>query len=1341
MNALFEPGGPLCEPMRQVASGFDDRGRSHIVLIRVDDAVLRQETSAELADRLSGRYALRELDYTRFDRTGPGSLSLPRFCRTLPHDPPACVFGSRLEGLKREDAGRYEAALHFLNAHREDIRLARATVVLWLTIETYKDLWARAPDFASWRTADATFSLPDGRRAQDTPLGGVSLHEAEALRDQARRLEEMCSRDGLEPAMRAELEKQRARAYARLGREEDHRAAVEASSRAAAELDDHDHQFFAGHYRQHVIDRFGKLTLYSIASDTPLAVDLEQIFVKLAVVRPGGAEEIDPEDRAADEADPERREPGAGLPEQAERHWRRAARERPARRQEGTGAPLSIGKALAMHRDLAIVGAPGSGKTTLLRYIALSFARGQAQERLSLDEDRLPLLVTLRDFSRFLNAPGRDGGDRRGLVPELLSRFLRDHTATVAPYLKLPDDFFSRQLDAHDCIVLLDGLDEVADPAGRDRVAEAVAVFAGHYRRSRFVLSSRPRGYEGEARRRLAARCADCTIRDFDDEDMGAFATNWYAAVTRERLDDGRDADAEARSRADDLLRAIRADGRVRALARTPLLLSVLAMVHQRGLGLPQRRVELYDACTDMLLGYWDQVKGGDAARELARDVGLDRREMRTVLEPIALWFHERGGWGSGAGKEGPEQGVEVGREELEPQVARHFEDDLGFDGEAARRLAGTFLQVIEERAGLLVEREPGVYGFAHLTFQEYLAARALADREDYIERTLRHLHDPWWREVILLEVGHLGDVRHSGRRARKLTTKLIERIRGAGSRLEDVLKRDLLFAARALTDIGPLGIDEGLRRRLLDEVLRLCFETPYAPQREEIGKLLSYAAPTASGGYLAKQFLYRLKDSGPDVRRAAAKALGQLPAAAATEGLLAALEDSDRHVPAAKVLGKHPTAAATEGLLATLEDHPVWSIRRIAARALGAHPTAAATEGLLAALEDSDSNVRWSAVVALGKHPTAAATKGLLAVLEDSENSDLDARRAAATILGKHPTAAVAESLLAALEDPDWSVRRAAAEALGKHPAAAAAEGLLAALEDPDRYVRRAAAEALGEHPTAAAAEGLLAALEDSDSRVRWAAAMALGKQHPTAAATEGLLAILEDHPVWFIRRAAAEALGKHPTAAAAESLRAALEDPDRYVRRAAAEALGKHPTAAATEGLLAALEDSDLKVRRAAAEALGEHPTAAATEGLLAALEDSDSRVRWAAAMALGKQHPTAAATEGLLAILEDHPVWFIRRAAAEALGKRSTAAATAGLLAAFEDPNSDVREAAAMALGNHSTSATASDALLLRLEGYWRAELPKSSPYGKDTAYTELRKLADAFDRAARRTDRSA
>jgi hypothetical protein len=38
-------------------------------------------------------------------------------------------------------------------------------------------------------------------------------------------------------------------------------------------------------YRQHLIDRFGKLTLYSVTSDAPLAVDLERVFVKLTATQ------------------------------------------------------------------------------------------------------------------------------------------------------------------------------------------------------------------------------------------------------------------------------------------------------------------------------------------------------------------------------------------------------------------------------------------------------------------------------------------------------------------------------------------------------------------------------------------------------------------------------------------------------------------------------------------------------------------------------------------------------------------------------------------------------------------------------------------------------------------------------------------------------------------------------------------------------------------------------------------------------------------------------------------------------------------------------------------------
>ena len=48
-------------------------------------------------------------------------------------------------------------------------------------------------------------------------------------------------------------------------------------------------------------------------------------------------------------------------------------------------------------------------------------------------------------------------------------------------------------------------------------------------------------------------------------------------------------------------------------------------------------------------------------------------------------------------------------------------------DQRLADKAVDGFVQLINERSGLLVERGQGVYAFSHLTFQEYLAARAVS--------------------------------------------------------------------------------------------------------------------------------------------------------------------------------------------------------------------------------------------------------------------------------------------------------------------------------------------------------------------------------------------------------------------------------------------------------------------------------------------------------------------------------------------------------------------------------------------------------------------------------------
>ncbi len=1035
-------------------------------------------------------------------------------------------------------------------------------------------------------------------------------------------------------------------------------------------------------YRQYIIDQFGKLTLYSTTADAPLAVDLEQVFVKLTTVQrkkpvffvftaPAFAEGGAAGTRVTSY-------PEASI-ESSENSFERLGRE-PV---EETIVTLSLSEALR-HQYLAVIGAPGSGKTTLLKYLALSFARRQARERLELTEDRLPILVYLRDFGPFLDAaPQQEDG------AALLLHFLSEQYQKTAAYLNLPGDFFSQRLEAGRCIVLLDGLDEVIDPVKREHVLNMIVALASRYGANRFVVTSRPRSYESDAKQRLAPLYAECAIRDFDDDDMSAFARSWYTTVTVDRRGDTVAAREAAVTQAEDLLRAIRADERIKTLAHNPLLLSVLAMVHQRGVGLPQRRAELYDECTDMLLGYWDQTKGGEAARTLANLGFLNRTEKRALLEPIALWFHERG-----------EHGLEATKEELEEQITEQFTAIFGDTTEKARERATVFLGVIDKRAGLLVERVTGVYAFAHLTFQEYLAARAIADREDYIDYTLKRLHKPWWREVLLLEVGHLSDQRYFGRRTRKLTSDLIVAVRNAGSWLEDILKRDFLFAARCLSDIGQLGADDQVRQSSMDELIALWESTPYQPQRWQVETIFVYAIPTRDGARICAELLSHLAGQNENTRKAAADALGRLGSAAATpavlDRLLTLLTDPDNGVrwAAALGLGRLGGAAATpsvlERLLALSQDQ-VADVRKAAADALGRLGSAAATpavlDRLLTLLTDPDNGVRWAAALGLGRLGGAAATPSVL------------------------------ERLLALSQDQVADVRKAAVNALGHLGGAAATpsvlERLLTLIADRESAVSMPATLALGLLGSAAATpsvlERLLALIENQDSAVSAALALGLlGSAAATPSVLGRLLALIENQDNTFyvpVVLALSSLRSAAATPSVLERLLALVIDQDNVVRRLAFRVLGSLGSAAATpsvlERLLALSRAQVDEVRQAAAEALGHLGSAAATstvlESLLTLSHDPETEIRSSAAKALGNLGSAAATSpvlDRLLALSQDQAT-DVRKAAVEALDALGSTATTPPVLnrlvALSRDQEDGVRKAVAVALGSLGNAAT--------------------------------------------------
>jgi formylglycine-generating enzyme required for sulfatase activity len=457
------------------------------------------------------------------------------------------------------------------------------------------------------------------------------------------------------------------------------------------------------------------------------------------------------------------------------------------------GGALTISAALRRYRRLVIIGDPGCGKTTLLSYLTLTYARAfrqgddTVQARLSLEEgDHLPIFLPLRDLGQHLRRenpnPGMDG-------PALMLAYLRAYY--LAQNICLPEDFFNAALESGKAVILLDGMDELADLALRQRTARLIEKFAGRYPKCRFVITSRVVGYDGAAR--VGAEFGLAKVRDFSPAEVRQFIRDWTRVVeTTLAGSDSAEVLRLADEQSEKLIGAIDTNPRVAELAVNPLLLTVIALVHRYRAQLPERRSELYEEAIEVLLGHWDESKGMDKATEVAGITQkLDGGDRRSLLEPVALWMHEH-------------KRREIERDELRPLLLPTFQNLAGTPALAAKAL-DDFLRVINERSGLLIERGTGVYGFAHLTFQEYLAARALADRVDALAFTLKVLPDPWWREVILLQAGYL-----SGQGKRRVS-ELIAAIMNADPKTEPEPHHHLLLAAECLFDVGSARVEGDL--------------------------------------------------------------------------------------------------------------------------------------------------------------------------------------------------------------------------------------------------------------------------------------------------------------------------------------------------------------------------------------------------------------------------------------------------------------------------------------------------------------------------------------------------
>ncbi len=415
--------------------------------------------------------------------------------------------------------------------------------------------------------------------------------------------------------------------------------------------------------------------------------------------------------------------------------------------------PLAALEALAQPAArLLLLGAPGSGKSTVLNHLALCLAGAALCERRPnepqppegwcaclpgwLHGALLPVRVVLRELSAFAPLAQAPHGTV-ALLMDFLRASLGAHAAAV--------ELLEEALTAGRAILLFDGLDEVVGEPFLSRVVECIDAACGTYARCPALVTCRVLDHQANPRRRLRGFAVE-TLAALDEQQIAQFIDAWYAELAAT----GRQMLGNAAA----LRQAVAMRAELRALARLPLLLTMMAIVHAGKGTLPDARALLYAECVELLLLRWRQEPG---QKEILEQLELPQFRSADLLALMARLGYEAHQHAERTAAD--DRPADLHLAQVRALLEEGFAPYAAGDPLRRDHLVSLVLHAIATRNGLLLKQsgEQGeVYAFPHRTFQEFLAGYHLKGQQhDYLRRAITHAAQPHWHEALTLMVGY----------------------------------------------------------------------------------------------------------------------------------------------------------------------------------------------------------------------------------------------------------------------------------------------------------------------------------------------------------------------------------------------------------------------------------------------------------------------------------------------------------------------------------------------------------------------------------------------------------